>query len=58
MPHHRRAKDDRHTYAAVSRFIDRNVLSALKVVDEAVERSPVKADQHMSIVVDIDALWG
>jgi DNA helicase-2/ATP-dependent DNA helicase PcrA len=58
MPHRRRAKDDRHTYAAVSRFIDQNVLSALKVVDEAVERSPVKADQHMSIVVDIDALWG
>ena len=57
MPHHRRAKDDRHSYAAVSRFIDPNVLAALKVVDEAAERAPVKAGAQTKIVVNVDALW-
>ena len=58
MPHHRRAKDDRHSYAALSRFIDDQVLAALKVVDETPERSSVTAGTQTSLLVDIEALWG
>ena len=62
MPHHRRAKDDRHSYAAVSRFIDQSVLAVLKVVDEAPKRLPVtpggQTDVEVNVTVNIDALWG
>jgi DNA helicase-2/ATP-dependent DNA helicase PcrA len=58
MPHHRRAKDDRHSYAALSRFIDDQVLAALKVVDETPDRFSVTAGTQTSLLVDIDALWG
>ena len=62
MPHHRRAKDDRHSYAAVSRFIDQDLLAVLKVVDEAPKRLPVtpgaQADVAVNVAVNIDALWG
>ncbi len=61
MPHHRRAKDDRHSYAAVSRFIDQAVLAVLKVVDEAAKRLPVtpgtQADVAVNAAVNMDALW-
>jgi DNA helicase II / ATP-dependent DNA helicase PcrA len=57
MPHHRRAKDDRHSYAAISRFIDEKVLAALKVVDEVAERFSVTASAQTGPVVNIDALW-
>ena len=59
MPHHRRAKDDRHSYAALSRFIDdQDVLAALKVVDETPDRFSVTAGTQTNLVVNIDALWG
>ena len=59
MPHHRRAKDDRHSYAALSRFIDCDgVLAALKVVEETPDRFSATAGTQTSLLVDIDALWG
>ena len=57
MPHHRRAKDDRHSYAAVSRFIDEDVLAALKVVEEAPERFAVTPGAQPELVVNIESLW-
>ena len=57
MPHRRRARDDRHSYAAVSRFIDENVMAALKVVEEAPERFAVTAGAQPELVVNIESLW-
>ena len=41
MPHHRRARDDRHSYAPLSRFIDDEVATALQVEELAPERSAI-----------------
>ena len=57
MPHRRRARDDRHSYAAISRFIDENVMATLKVVEEAPERFAVTAGAQPELVVNIESLW-
>jgi DNA helicase II / ATP-dependent DNA helicase PcrA len=59
MPQHRRASDDRHNYAATSRFIDEEVLATLEVVENAPERFSLRpAAAHADQVVNVDALWG
>jgi DNA helicase II / ATP-dependent DNA helicase PcrA len=58
MPHHRRAKDDRHNYATLSRFIDQDVLATLDVVEDTPERPPVfSTTAQTDLAVNIDALW-
>ncbi len=65
MPHHRRGRDDRHTLAPASRFLDEPVLGVLKVEDQGSRRRPVEVG-HLgahslegaeAIAVDLDALW-
>ncbi|HTT90256.1 MAG TPA: ATP-dependent helicase [Acidimicrobiales bacterium] len=59
MPHHRRARDDRHNFATVSRFVDQAVLATLEVVESSPERFTLSsAGLQDDLPVDIDALWG
>lgn len=58
MPHHRRARDDKHSFAAMSRFIDESVTAALDAVDEPTTGlSVVCGANWSSITVDLDSLW-
>ncbi len=57
MPHHRRAKDDRHSYAALSRFIDDEVAAVLQVVELAPERPAIGSGWLEEVKVDLDSLW-
>jgi hypothetical protein len=57
MPHRRRAHDDRHSYAAVSRFIDDDVMAVVQVVEEVPGRPAVPAGALVDVLVDIDGLW-
>ncbi len=59
MPHHRRASDDRHSYAPLSRFIDPEVATALRVEEEPRPRSPVVPGPAAGtpIQVDLGSLW-
>jgi DNA helicase-2/ATP-dependent DNA helicase PcrA len=65
MPHHRRSRDDRHTLAPASRFLDEPVLGVLKVEEHGAGRRPVEANARCAgladgaqvITVDLDPLW-
>jgi len=58
IPHHRRARDDRHSFAPLSRFLGEAVKATLDLIEEP--RAPVRvegSDQAARVVVDIDRLW-
>ncbi|MGH9021405.1 MAG: ATP-dependent helicase, partial [Acidimicrobiales bacterium] len=57
MPHHRRAQDDRHSYALLSRFVDEAVRSHLSVEEEAPARPAIATVGATSVVVDLGHLW-
>jgi len=64
MPHHRRGRDDRHTLAPASRFLDGPLLGVLKVEDQGPSRRPVEVGagarspaSTAAVTVDLDALW-
>lgn len=59
MPHHRRSRDDRHSLAPASRFLEDDVLSALDIQElaPARPRSSSVAGAHSVIKVDLDHLW-
>jgi DNA helicase-2/ATP-dependent DNA helicase PcrA len=57
MPHHRRARDDRHSFAPLSRFLDREVQGRLQVVEQMTAASVRPASLAGKVVVDLDALW-
>ncbi len=64
MPHHRRGRDDRHSLAPASRFLDEPVLSALRVEEHRPARPRVGAGvsagspgRPAPVSVDLDALW-
>ena len=59
MPHHRRSRDDRHSLAPASRFLEDDVLSALDIQElaPARPRSGSVAGAHSAITVDLDHLW-
>jgi DNA helicase-2/ATP-dependent DNA helicase PcrA len=59
MPHHRRALDDRHSFAPLSRFLGEEVLAALEVVEVAPGRAGFTAavGGGGKVVVDLDPLW-
>jgi DNA helicase-2/ATP-dependent DNA helicase PcrA len=40
MPHHRRARDDRHSYAPASRFLTDEVLGTTEVIETARPGAP------------------
>ena len=60
MPHHRRAHDDKHSYAPASRFLDDTALAALDIREEPRLRPPVKTPIPASARVALptmDELW-
>jgi DNA helicase-2/ATP-dependent DNA helicase PcrA len=59
MPHHRRGRDDRHSFAPASRFLDGAVLATLDVQEQVPARPAVRGVgvATTSISVDLDALW-
>ena len=66
MPHHRRGRDDRHSYAQVSRFLDAEVMALLALEDVVPARPGVRigeaagapAPAAVAAAVDLDQLWG
>ncbi len=58
MPYHRRASDDRHGYARLSRFLDATVTATLDVVDQPIGRSPLPVVSGVTrVAVDLSSLW-
>ena len=57
MPHHRFARDDRHSFAPLSRFIDDDVRGLLDVIEEKPRQMQVQALGARPLVVDLDPLW-
>ena len=57
MPHRRFGRDDRHSYAPLSRFLDGPVLGLLSVSEEARPETAVLALGEDRPVVDLDPLW-
>ena len=57
MPHHRFARDDRHSFAPLSRFIDDDVQAALEIIEEKPRQIQVPALAAHPLVVDLDPLW-
>jgi DNA helicase-2/ATP-dependent DNA helicase PcrA len=59
MPHHRRAHDDRHSYAPTSRFLDEDALAAMDILEDRpaipTMRSPVTASRVA--MPTLDELW-
>ncbi len=59
MPYHRRASDDRHGFARLSRFLDETVNATLDVVDQSIGRSQIPVVGGVSrVAVDLSSLWG
>jgi DNA helicase-2/ATP-dependent DNA helicase PcrA len=60
MHHHRTARDDRHNYALLSRFLDAGALAHCEVVDAVPPRPliPRLAPLAQTIDVALDSLWG
>jgi len=59
MPHHRRSRDDRHSLAPASRFLEETVLSALDIQEQTPPRPRAArtASVPSTITVDLDHLW-
>jgi DNA helicase-2/ATP-dependent DNA helicase PcrA len=59
MPHHRRARDDRHSLAPASRFVDPPALATLDVQEQVPGRPRVPTLVGGGpVTVDLDPLWG
>ena len=58
MPHHRFARDDRHSFAPLSRFLADDVRAALDVIEEKPHQMPVDVSAARPLVIDLDPLWG
>jgi DNA helicase II / ATP-dependent DNA helicase PcrA len=57
MPHHRRASDDRHSLAPLSRFLDERVKSTLEIIEEPPRGFQVANSTSEKVIVDLDPLW-
>ena len=59
MPHHRHARDDRHSMAPISRFLDDAALDTLEVVDLTPPRpAPTRAAAPTRVALpDLADLW-
>jgi DNA helicase-2/ATP-dependent DNA helicase PcrA len=57
MPYHRYARDDRHGFAQLTRFLDEGVQATLEVVEEPPVGSVVGGSTSGKVVVDLDPLW-
>jgi DNA helicase-2/ATP-dependent DNA helicase PcrA len=58
LHYHRRASDDRHGFAVLSRFINPQVTAALDMVEQPLERASVPLAQLATgVAVDLSSLW-
>jgi DNA helicase-2/ATP-dependent DNA helicase PcrA len=58
MPHHRRALDDRHSFAPASRFLEGPVLETLDVIEDVPARTAVAGTVRGGhVAIDLDPLW-
>ena len=59
MPHHRRAHDDRHSFAPTSRFLDDNALTAMDIQEDrpAMSAKLTAATQARVRMPTLDELW-
>jgi DNA helicase-2/ATP-dependent DNA helicase PcrA len=60
MPHHRRGRDDRHSYAPQSRFLTTEAVATMDVVESrAGGRPPALAGSALPVVAmpSLDALF-
>jgi DNA helicase II / ATP-dependent DNA helicase PcrA len=59
MPHHRRARDDKHSYACASRFLDEQALAALEICEDLRARAPDRpvAGAARVALPTLDDLW-
>ena len=59
MPHHRRAHDDKHSYAPASRFLDAAALTTMDIHEERRTQPAVPAPVPAARVAlpTLDELW-
>ena len=57
MPHHRHARDDRHSFAPASRFLDQPTTATLDVRELHPARDRVAASPTPAVRVDLAPLW-
>lgn len=57
MPHRRHSRDDRHSFAQLSRFVDDEALSRLETVDEQQPVSRIISRSGERVTFDLDHLW-
>jgi DNA helicase-2/ATP-dependent DNA helicase PcrA len=60
MHHHRTARDDRHSYAPLTRFLDPAALACCEVIDAAPSRPVMPALAPLAETIDrtLEPLWG
>ena len=57
MPHHRHARDDRHSFAPASRFLDSAALATVEICEVAPLRTPVSSELRTPVEIDLAPLW-
>jgi DNA helicase-2/ATP-dependent DNA helicase PcrA len=58
MPHHRRASDDKHSYAPQSRFLDSSALATMDIQENRLAASAVRSPAPARIALPtLDELW-
>jgi ATP-dependent DNA helicase UvrD/PcrA len=57
MPHHRHARDDRHSFAPASRFLDEGAMAALQLVELNPVRHLIPVVAATAVTVDLTSLW-
>jgi DNA helicase II / ATP-dependent DNA helicase PcrA len=60
MHHHRMARDDRHSYAQLTRFLGAKALAQCEITEVAPARPVIKPFAPLAVTVDseLQALWG
>jgi hypothetical protein len=59
MHHHRMARDDRHSYAPLSRFLDAGALAQCEIIEAAPAAPAIPRVAALAANVDaaLDSLW-
>jgi DNA helicase-2/ATP-dependent DNA helicase PcrA len=57
LPHHRHGRDDRHSFAPVSRFFDKAAMATLEIQELTPVRDRVPVESRPHVRIDLEALW-
>jgi DNA helicase-2/ATP-dependent DNA helicase PcrA len=59
LPHHRRARDDKHSYAQQSRFLNEAALATMDIQEERTTQTTIRSMAPASRVAlpNLDELW-